>query len=142
MSYAMGLDSWQSGKVFYNCLADPINLHNDDYTLSFYFNPVECIVFLMQLSAIREHTPYAPAKEFNDAEDRIYSEVKSIDWWWNEQVRSMNFVQATMILTASIATAAACNHDCPFIRQFRADTSYNQFGQQEPIASIFDSLEH
>ena len=30
MSYAMGIDSWKSGKVCYNRLADPNNLHDDD----------------------------------------------------------------------------------------------------------------
>jgi hypothetical protein len=29
---------------------------------------------------------YAPAKELNDAEEHFHSEVKSNDWWWNEQV--------------------------------------------------------
>jgi len=72
MSNAMGLDSWKSGKVCYNRLADPNNLHADDYTCFFYRNPVECIEFLMQQPAFREHMSYAPAKEFNDAEERIY----------------------------------------------------------------------
>jgi len=30
--------------------------------------------------AFREHMLYAPAKEFNGAEEQIYSEVKSGDW--------------------------------------------------------------
>jgi len=85
---------------------------------------------------------YAPAKEFNDAEERIYSEVKSSDWWWNEQVRWLNFVLATMILTASSASAAAWSYDCPFIRQFRPDTSFKLFGRQEGMASIFESRKH
>ena len=70
---------------------------------------------------------YAPAKEFNDAEECIYSEVKSSDWWWNDQVCYLNFVIATMILTASLATAAAWSYECPQIRQFRPDTSYKLF---------------
>jgi len=87
MSYAMGIDSWKSGKVRYIRLADPNNLHDDDYTRFFYSNPVDCIEFLMQQPAFMEHMSYAPAKEFNDAEERIYSDVKSSEWWWNEQVR-------------------------------------------------------
>ena len=86
MSYTMGIDSWKSGKVWYNHLADPRNLRDDGYTGFFYCNSVECIEFLMQQPAFREHMSYAPAKEFNEAEERIYSEVKSGDWWWNEQV--------------------------------------------------------
>jgi len=86
MSYMMGIDSWKCGKVCYNCLANPNNLRDDDYTPFFYWNPVECIEFVMKQPALREHMLYAPTKEFNDAEERIYSEVKSSDWWWNEQV--------------------------------------------------------
>jgi len=87
MSYAMGIESWKSGKVCCNCLPDANNLRDNDYTRFFYHNPVECIEFLMQQPAFREHISYAPAKEFNDAEERIYSEVQSSNWWWNEQVR-------------------------------------------------------
>jgi hypothetical protein len=72
MSYAIGIDYWQSGKVCYNRLANPNNLRDDDYPLFFYRNPVECIEFLMPQPTFREH---------------IYSEVKTNDWWWNEQVR-------------------------------------------------------
>jgi hypothetical protein len=67
-------------------LADPNNLRDDDYTRFFHRNPVYYIEFLMQQPAFREHILYAPAKEINDAEERIYSGVKSSDWWWNEQV--------------------------------------------------------
>jgi hypothetical protein len=82
-------------------LADPNNLRNDYYTRFFYRNPVECIEFLMQQPTFREHMSDAPAKEFNDTEERIYSEVKSSDWWWNEQVRWLNLVIAMMIFTTS-----------------------------------------
>jgi hypothetical protein len=48
MSYIMGIDSWKSGTVCNNCLADPVNLRDDDYTRIFYCNAVECIEILMQ----------------------------------------------------------------------------------------------
>jgi hypothetical protein len=95
----MVIDSWKSSKVCYNHLANPNNHCDDDYTRFFYRNPVECIEFLMQQPAFREHISYAPAKEFNDAEERIYSEVKSREWWWNEPVRWFIFVIAMMSLT-------------------------------------------
>jgi len=81
MCCAMGIDSWKLGKVCYNRLPNPNNLRNDDYTCFLYHNPVECIEFLMQQPAFREHMSYAPAKEFNEAEEHIYSEVKSSNWW-------------------------------------------------------------
>jgi len=87
MSYMMGIDSWESGKVCYNHLVAPNNLRDDDDTRLFFRTPVECIEILLQQPAFREHMSYAPPKEFHDAEDRILSEVKSSDRWWNEQVR-------------------------------------------------------
>jgi hypothetical protein len=81
MSYTMGIDSWKSSKVCYNHLANLNNHRDNDYTLFFYRNPVECTEFLMQQPAFMEHMSYAPAMEFNDAEECIYSEVKSPDCW-------------------------------------------------------------
>jgi hypothetical protein len=104
MSYPMGIHSWKSGTVCYNRLADSYNLCNNESTRFNYRNPVQCIEFLTQQPAFREHMSYAPAMQFNDAKERIYSEVKSSDRSWNEQVRELNFVVATMILTASLAT--------------------------------------
>jgi len=86
MSHAMGINNGNSGYVCYNHLADPNNICNDYYIRFLYRNPAEWIEFLMQQPAFREHVLYAPAKEFNDAEECIYSEVKSRDWWWNKQV--------------------------------------------------------
>jgi len=86
MSCILGINSWKSGKVCYNHLSDPNNFRDDDYTFWFYRNPVECIEFLMQQPAFREHLSSAPAKELNEAEERIYSEVKSSNWWCNEWV--------------------------------------------------------
>jgi len=40
----------------------------------------------MEQAALGEYMLYAPVEEFYDAEERIYSEVKLSDWWWNEQV--------------------------------------------------------
>jgi len=79
MSYAMGINSWNSGTLGNNCLADRNNLLDGDYTCCFYCNPVECIECLMQQFAFREHTSYAPAKELIEPDKRIYSEVKSRD---------------------------------------------------------------
>jgi hypothetical protein len=86
MPYAIGINSLKYGKRYSHQLADSTQLCDNDYPVFFYCNPVECIEFLMQQPAFREHMSYAPANEFNDAEDRIYSEVKSSDWWWNEQI--------------------------------------------------------
>jgi hypothetical protein len=66
---------------------------------------------------------YAQGKPFNNAEEHIYSELKSSDNWWNQVVHQLNFVTAVMILTASILTAAAWSYDGPCVRQFKPDTA-------------------
>jgi len=86
MSHVMGIDSWKLGNVCDNHLANANNLPDNDYPRFFYCNSVECIHFFMQQPAFGEYKLYAPAKEFNDAEEPIYSEMKSSDWWWNEHV--------------------------------------------------------
>jgi len=96
----------------------------------------------MHQPAFRDHMAYAPAKDFDDTEEYIYPEVKSCDWWCNEQVRKLNFVLATMIMTVSIATVAVWSYHFLFIWQFEPDTSYKLFGQQERMASIFHSRKH
>jgi len=83
----MGIDPWQSGKVCYNRLANPNNLRDNDYTPFFYHHPGKCIELLMPQPEFREHMSFAPVKKFYDAEECIYSEVKSSDCRWNEQVR-------------------------------------------------------
>ena len=42
----------------------------------------------------------------------------------------------------TLATAATWSYDCPFIRQFRPDTSYKPSGRQEGMASMFESRKH
>jgi len=80
MCYAMGIDSWTSGKVYYNDLANPNNLCDTDSSHFFFLHAGECIEFLMQQPVFREDMLYAPAKKFNDAERHIDTEVKSCIW--------------------------------------------------------------
>ena len=62
VSYMIGIDSWKSGNMCYNCLANANNLRDHDYTGSFYSDLVECIEVLIQQPAVREHLSYAQAK--------------------------------------------------------------------------------
>jgi len=136
MSYAMGIDCCKSGNVCCNCLAEPNNLRDDDYTHSHYRNPVACLEFFIQQPEFREHMSYAAAKEFNHADECIYSWVKSSDWWWNEQVCELNFVIATMIWTASMTTPDGGNYHCALLRQFRINSSSTIFTRYEGITGI------
>jgi len=86
MFYAMRIDCWDSGQGCYNHLADPNDVCDDIFPSFVFHNLVDCIEFHIQQRSFLEHMSYSPAKEFNDAEECIYSEVKSRDRLWNEQV--------------------------------------------------------
>jgi len=75
------IDSRPWGRMSYNRLADPINLRNSNYIRFCYCSSVECIEFLMQQPAFSERMSYAPAKEYNAAMERTYSDVESSIWW-------------------------------------------------------------
>jgi len=83
---AMGTNSRISGIVCYNPSADPNNLRDDHSKHFICRNPVACNEFVMRQPAFTKQMSYALAKEFDDAEEHIYSEVKTSDWWCNEQV--------------------------------------------------------
>jgi len=80
VSCTIDIYSWKTGTVCYDHLPDQLNPHDEDYTRFFYRTPVEFIEFLLEQPALRENMMYAPAKEFNDAEEHIYSVGKSCDW--------------------------------------------------------------
>jgi hypothetical protein len=86
MTYALGIYLWKSGKVSYASPVDSEALWNDGKTPVYYRDPVDCIEFLFQQSAFKEHMVYAPIKDYNELGERVYSEVHTCDWWWNEQV--------------------------------------------------------
>lgn len=86
MANLMGINSATSGKVCYNYLFHPNNLRDEDYTHFLYRNSGECIELLKQQLVSREYMLYSLAKEFNNAEDYTYLEVKSTNWWWIEPV--------------------------------------------------------
>jgi hypothetical protein len=87
MSCAVGIDSGKSESELYNCLLDPNNLHDNDYTHSIYSDHVESIQFLMLLLVFRKHMLYPPAKELDSAPRYIYLVVISSNRWCHEQVR-------------------------------------------------------
>lgn len=53
----------------------------------FYRDIVQCVEYLLAQPAYREEVVYAPVQEYNDAGERLYSEMHTGDWWWETQVR-------------------------------------------------------
>ncbi len=83
MHYPLDESSWEQGYVCFDRLEDP----NIEQTVPFWYrNPVECIEFLLQQPAYRDHMVYAPVREYNEEGERMYSELHTSNWWWRMQV--------------------------------------------------------
>ena len=88
MEYELDISSWKRGLVEFTLPGSESSRSEDRMAAFWYRNPVTCIEFLMKQPAFREHMAYAPRKEYNEVGERMYSEIKSGDWWWRKQVMS------------------------------------------------------
>jgi hypothetical protein len=75
------MNSWQRKFVSFDMSKDGTKLTDDELTPFWYRHPVGCIEFLMKQPAYKEDIAYAPSREYNDAGERMYSEINSGDWW-------------------------------------------------------------
>ena len=55
-------------------------------TTYYYRSPLSCIKYLLKQPCFREHLVYTPVREYNEAGERMYSEMHMADWWWSTQV--------------------------------------------------------
>jgi hypothetical protein len=51
-------------------------------------NPVECVQELLGNPAFCDHISYVPERVYQDkaGSTRVYDEMWTADWWWDEQV--------------------------------------------------------
>ena len=83
MTYDLGMHTWKSGRVSF----DRSNQNAGNQLTQFYYrDPVPCIEFLLRQTAYKEHMTYAPVKEYNEQNERVYLELHTGDWWWRMQV--------------------------------------------------------
>ena len=81
MTYKLGMQTWKSGKVSF----DRANAGNECSTAptgtpGFYRNPVTCTEFLLCQMAYKETMTYALVKEYNEQNERVYSELHTGNW--------------------------------------------------------------
>jgi hypothetical protein len=55
-------------------------------TRLFYRDPVKCVEYLLRQPAFASKMVWGPIKEFSSNGKRLYSEMHTGDWWWEEQV--------------------------------------------------------
>ena len=93
MTYELGMQTWKSGKVSLNRSNARIERSTAPTgTPFFYRNPVTCIQFLLRQMAYKETITYAPVKEYNEQNERVYLEIHTGDWWWHMQVFHRHFL--------------------------------------------------
>ena len=77
----LGPDSWRTCEANWSPTAGLSRR-----TTYYYRSPLRCIEYLLKQPCFRDHLIYAPIQEFNEAGERMYSEMHTADWWWSTQV--------------------------------------------------------
>ena len=54
-----------------------------------YRNLLQCIQYLLRQRAFVSHMLWEPVQVFNSDKERIYSEMNTGTWWWDQQVCSL-----------------------------------------------------
>jgi hypothetical protein len=49
-------------------------------------NPVSCASYLLRQRAYKDCLSYEPIQQFADENCRVYSEMHTGNWWWDQQV--------------------------------------------------------
>ena len=58
----------------------------------FYRNVLDCVRYLLRQIAYQDDLVYAPRREFDHNDERIYAEMHTADWWWDVQVQRPNLL--------------------------------------------------
>ena len=57
------------------------------HTNTFYYrNALHCVRYLVHQVAYRSDMVYTPIQEYDSNVERLYSEMDTVDWWWDTQV--------------------------------------------------------
>ena len=78
----LGPDSWKIHEANWS-----LDVGRSRRTTYYYRSPLSCIEYLLKQACFRDHLVYAPVREYNQAGERMYSEMHTADWWWSTQVR-------------------------------------------------------
>ena len=62
------------------------SVHGAGEATLFYRDPVKCVEYLLRQPAFASKMVWGPIKEFSNNGKRLYSEMHTGDWWWEEQV--------------------------------------------------------
>jgi hypothetical protein len=60
--------------------------HDGNRSTFFYRDIVQSVEYLLSQPAYREDVVYVPVREYDEAGERLYSEMHMGNWWWETQV--------------------------------------------------------
>ena len=69
-----------------------------------YRNLLQCIQYLLRQRAFVSHMLWEPVQVFNSDKERIYSEMNTGTWWWDQQVCSPEMRIHIRLLTSDRPT--------------------------------------
>jgi hypothetical protein len=81
MTDGLGHQSWSKNTItmqWKTAHPAPIEFYSRDI--------LRCVWWLLKQPAYADDLVYAPERHFNDAGSRIYGEMHTGDWWWEQQV--------------------------------------------------------
>jgi len=110
-----------------------------------YRNIIECIQYLLRQRAFVEHMLWKPVQLFNKDGERIYSEMNTGSWWWDQQVCFV--VTLNLIYDAAAYLHNIDNHSRridpdshPF--SIGSNSPHKFFRGQEIVANIHQYWQH
>ena len=57
------------------------------YKTTFYYsNALDCVRYMVFQAAYLSDMVYTPIPEYDSSGERLYSEMYTVDWWWDTQV--------------------------------------------------------
>ena len=81
MNPELGPNSWSIGEANWSLTGG-----GNRRTAYYYRSPLSCIKYLLKQPCFQKHLVYTPVREYNEAGERMYSEMHTADWWWSTQV--------------------------------------------------------
>jgi hypothetical protein len=105
--------------------------------IEFYSRDIlRCARWLLEQPAYEDDLVYAPERHFNDAGSRIYGEMHTGDWWWEQKVCPR--ARRTAHVDRGLVCAARGGYGGAARFHVRRDPSDQLRGRQEGLAGLYD----
>jgi len=101
-----------------------------------YRNLLECIQYLLRQGALVCHMLWEPVKIFNKDKERIYAEMNTGTWWWDQQVCSPQRIFSISVSSPRTDTDSSRIQACPRLVGIRSNTPDQFLWRPEIVACV------